>query len=345
MTSQPRIEGIDEAIRVADAYVDANNYEHARDILRRSLSQNPNDPSLLASYARVEIVLGNNWQAAHSAYASLAGAPNYEFAMRIYALALYNLGRQHDGLLMAWRAVTSHPNQAAPLRLYAQLLHGTWQLPSALIVIDNALYLDPHDVDALIRRGAILHDMGRSDESDAAYQAALALDPANAQALNDLAVHRLRRFKLGPALRGFLGAAGSDPEYGNLSRWNIGVALQRVLMFVTIGAGVLSGLLACAAGLHSEGHPTATLRVFTGLLTVALIVVLGWLFRQIPRNIMVSVLKEQPFTALRIGHALAAVVAGAWVTAIPWPVGFIAVGGILTLLALVIVRVGFFIGK
>lgn len=343
--TESRLEGIDEAFQVANAYVDARNYERAREVLGHALSQNPNDSSLLAAHARVELLLGNDWQAARSAYASLAGTPDYEFAMRLYALALYNLGRQHDGLWMAWRAVTSHPNEAAPLRLYAQLLHRTRQLRSALIVIDQALRLDPHDVDALIRRGSILHDMGQRSESDAAYRAALQIDPANAQALNDLAVHRLRRLKLGRALQGFLGAAGSDPGYGDLSRWNIGVVLRKVLTFVTIGAGVLSVLLSATAELCWQGHTTAALRVLVGLLTVALIGVLRWLLRQIPRRVLVSVLKEQPFAALRIAHAVVAVVAGAWVTVIPRPDALVAVGGILAVGALVIMRIGLSIGK
>lgn len=345
MTAEPRLGAIDEVIQVANAYVDARKYESAREILSRSLSQSPNDPTLLASYARAELALGNYLAAARSAYAALAGAPDSEFAMRLYALALFNLGRQYDGLWMAWRAVTSHPNEPAPLRLYALLLQKAWQLRSALDVIDRALRLDPQSVDAHIRRGSILHAMGRRDESEVSYRAALQLDPANAEALNDLAVHRLGRFKFGRALQGFLGAAGSDPEYGALSRRNIGVVLRKVLTLVTVGAGVLSVLLAVTAGVYDEGRSTAALRVLVGLLTAILVAVLRWLLRAIPRQVFVAVLREQYFFALRLGHAGVAVVAGAWVTVCPWPPGMIAVGGMLAVAALVIMRIGLFIRK
>ncbi|MCA2240901.1 tetratricopeptide repeat protein [Mycobacterium sp. WUMAC-067] len=345
MTSEPGLGRIDEAIRVADAYIDARKYESAREILGRSLSQNPNDPALLASYSRAELALGNYWPAARSAYAALSGAPDNEFAMRLYALSLYGLGRRDDGLWMAWRAVTSHPNEPAPLRLYALLLQRARQLRSALDVIDRALRLDPQNVEALIRRGSILDDMGLRNESEAAYRAALQLDPANAEALNDLAVHRLGHFKFGRALQGFLGAAGSDPEYGELSRRNIGVVLRKVLTLVTIGACVLSVLLAVTAGVYDEGRSTAALRVLVGLLTAILVAVLRWLLRAIPRQVFIAVLREQYFFALRLAHAGVVVVAGAWVTVCPWPPGMIAVGGMLAVAALVIMRIGLFIRK
>ena len=41
-----------KAIHVADAYFDSRNYERAREVLRRSLAEHPNDPDLLAQHAR-----------------------------------------------------------------------------------------------------------------------------------------------------------------------------------------------------------------------------------------------------------------------------------------------------
>lgn len=345
MTSEPGLGRIDEVINVANAYIDARKYERAREILSRSLAHNPNDSDLLATYARAEVALGNYGPGARSAYAALSGAPDNEFAMRLYALSLYGVGRHNDGLWMAWRAVTSHPNEPAPLRLYALLLQKTRQLRSALDVIDRALRLDPHSVEALIRRGSILGDMGLREESEASYRAALRLDPANAVALNDLAVQRLGHFKFGRALQGFLGAAGSDPEYGELSRRNIGVVLRKVLTLVTVGAGTLGVLLGFAAGAYYQGHSSAALRVLVGLLTATLIAGIRWLLRAIPRQVLVSVLREQYFFAVRLAHAVAAVAAGAWVTVCPWPAAMIAVGGLLAVSALVLIRIGLFIGK
>lgn len=332
-------------MQLARAYYATKNYQRARDVTRSALSQNPNDPDLLALNAAAEHALENHWVAAWSAYSALSTAPQHEFAMRVYALALYGLGRTYDALWMAWRGVTAHPNQAEQHRVYATLLAAARQFSSALFVVDRALQLESHSVDALILRGYILYRLGRVAESDAAYRQALQLDPGNAEALNDLAVHRLDSHKFGRALHGFLVAAGRDPALANLARRNIGVVLRKVLTGVTIGAGLVSVLLAITAGAYNDGRPTAVARVVVGLVTAALIAVLWWLLRAIPRGVLLSVLRKQHFSAARAIHALVAIAAGAWVTVYPGPPAMIAVGGLLAVIALIIIRIGLFIGK
>ncbi|OBG60438.1 MULTISPECIES: tetratricopeptide repeat protein [unclassified Mycobacterium] len=344
MTSDPGVRA-DSALQVARAYYATRNYQRTRDVTRAALSQNPNDPDLLALHAAADHALKNHGPAANSAYAALSVAPQHEFAMRVYALALEGLGRNYDAMWMAWRGVVAHPNQAAQYRLYAALLLRSRQMATALYVIDRALQLEPNDVDALNLRGAILHRLGRRSESVASYRQALQLDPGNAEALNDLAIHRLDGNKFGRALRGFLGAAGSDPELADLARRNIGVVLRKVLAGVTVGAGVLSVLLAITAGAYNDGRPTAVARVAVGLLTAAMIAVLWWLVRAIPRGVLLSVLRKQRFSAARAIHALVAIAAGAWVTVYPGPPAMIAVGGLLAVGALVIIRIGLLIGK
>src|ERR1700758_1687323 len=289
-----------EANHVADVYLDSGNYERAREVLRGALAEHPNEPGLLAQYARAEFLLENHPAAARAAYAALSAAPEDEMAMRIYALSLDGLGRGYEALWMAWRTVTAHPNEPLAHRLYAGLLQRSRQFTSALLAVDEALRLNPTSVDALVLRGSILHDLGRIAESDASYRQALTLDPGNAEALNNIGVNRLRRGKFTAALRGFLGAAGLDPTLGDLARRNIGVVLRKVLRLVTIVAGLLGLLVALVAGLHGEGHSTWVLRVIAGLVTVLLIVVLGRFYRAIPREVLASVLREQGFVAVRL---------------------------------------------
>jgi Tfp pilus assembly protein PilF len=342
---EPGIGPAAAAIHIADAYFDSRNYERAREVLRRSLAEHPNDPDLLAQHARAEFLLDNYPAAAWGAYAALSAAPQDEMAMRIYALSLDGLGRAYDAMWMAWRTVTAYPNSHLAHRLYARLLQKSRQFSSALLAVDEALRLDPTSVDALILRGSILHDLGRIGESDASYRQALTQEPGNAEALNNIGVNRLRRGKFTRALRGFLGAAGIDPTLGDLARRNIGVVLRRVLRLVTIVAGLLGLLVAFVAGLHGEGHSTGTLRVIAGLVTAILIAVLGRLYRTIPREVLASVLREQGFVAVRLVHALAAVAAGAWITIFPGPVAMVPVGAMLAISALILIRVGLFIGK
>lgn len=248
----PAADQRDEAIHIASIHCDTGNYERAREVLRSSLAQNPNDPNLLAHLSRAEYLLGNYDNAAWSAYSALAAAPESEFAMRLYAVSLDQLGRSWDALCMAWRAVLAHPNEPLAHRTYASLLQKAWQLPNALYAIDQALRLDPGNVDAHVLRGSILHDLRRIEESTEAYRAALALDPGNAEALNNLAINRLRRRKFAHALRGFLDAAGTDPAIGAVARRNIGVVLERVFRGVTVVAGVLAFLAAMVLKLNAK---------------------------------------------------------------------------------------------
>jgi Flp pilus assembly protein TadD len=333
------------AIHVAGAYFDSGNYERAREVLRGSLAEHPNDPGLLAQHARAEFLLNNFAAAAWSAYAALSAAPQDEMAMRIYALSHDGLGRGYEGLWMAWRTVLAHPNAPLAHHVYARLLQKSRQFSSALIAADEALRLNPTSADALVLRGSILHDLGRIAESDASYRQALSLDPDNADALNNIGVNRLRSWKFVRALRGFLGAAGNDPAFGDLARRNIGVVLRGVLRLVTFVAGLLGLLVAFVAGLHDEGHSTAALRVLAGLVTAVLIAVLGRLYRAVPRHVLASVLREQSFVALRIVHALVAVAAGAWITIFPGPAAMIPVGAMLAISSLILFRVGLFIGR
>ncbi|WP_156689014.1 tetratricopeptide repeat protein [Mycobacterium sp. Marseille-P9652] len=345
MTSGLGVDQGDDVLRLASAYFDSKNYERARDVIRRGLAQHPNDPALLARHAQAEIALGNYQAAAHSAYAALGASPQDEFAMRLYAWSLAGLGRSKDALWMAWRGVLAHPNEPLQHLTYARLLHAGRHQQFALQEIDQALRLNPVSVDALVLRGSILHELNRIPESDACYRAALELDPGNAEALNNLAVNRLQRGRLSRALRGFLGAAGSDPALGELARSNIGVVLRKVLMVVTIVAAVLGFLVAFAAVLHGEGRPTGALRGICGVLTAAIAVVLAWIARTIPRNVLASVLRQRYFAAVRLLHAVTAVVAGLWVVVYPGPQPLVAIGVVLAVSGFIVFRLGLFTGK
>src|ERR1700742_2791169 len=197
MTSDPGVDQADQAIRIAEAYFETENYERGREVLRRSLSQHPDNPGLLAQHARAEYLLENYDGASRSAYAALAAAPQHELAMRIYALSLDGLDRCGDALWMAWQGVRTHPNEPLQHRVYARLLQKPRKLHSALMVVDEALRLDPASPDGLVLRGSILHDLGRIRESTESYRQALALDANHAAALNNMAVNRLQRGKFG----------------------------------------------------------------------------------------------------------------------------------------------------
>ncbi|MDP7703369.1 MULTISPECIES: tetratricopeptide repeat protein [unclassified Mycobacterium] len=331
--TQPGPDPVAEAIVVADAYIESKNYQRAREVLRQVLAEHPNDPGLLAHHARAEYLIGDHAQAASSAYAALSAAPHDELAMRIYALALDGQGRGQEALWMAWRTVTQHPNEVLSHRLYARILQKAHRHHDALIEVDEALRLAPADVDTLVLRGTILHDLGYIAESSAAYERALSLDPGNAEAQNNLAVNRLRGGKFGHALRGFLGAAGSDPTLGNLVRRNIGAVLATILRRVTVLALVVGILSAFVGSSHDRDFRTVLMQVLIVMSVVVLIGNFVWLLRAVPRRTLVSAARSRAGVVVRIVHAVLAAVVGTYAVAFggPWaiPAGvFVAISGL-----------------
>lgn len=329
-----------EAIAVADAYIESKNYQRAREVLRQSLAEHPNDPGLLAHNARAEYLLGDHTQAAASAYAALSAAPHDELAMRIYALALDGQGRGQEALWMAWRTVRQHPNEVLSHRLYARILQKARRFPDALIEVDEALRLSPADVDTLVLRGTILHDLGHIAESSATYERVLALDPANAEAQNNLAVNRLRGGKFGHALRGFLGAAGSDPKLGNLVRRNIGAVLATILRRVTVLAVVVGILSAFVGSAREMDFRTVLMQVLVGMGVVVLIGNFVWLLRAVPRRTLISAARGRAGVVFRIVHAVLAVVVGTCAVAFGGSAWTIPAGAFVAISGLIIVRFG-----
>jgi hypothetical protein len=210
----------------------------------------------------------------------------------------------------------------------------------ALVEVDEALRLGPTDVDTLVLRGSILHDMGRIPQSTAAYEQALALEPANAEALNNLAVNRLRSGKFSHALRGFLGAAGSDPTLGNLVRRNIGAVLATMLRRVTVAAVMLGVLSAFVGSSHGADFRTVLLRVLTVMLVLVLIGNVVWLLRVVPRPTLISVLRGRASVVVRIVHAVFAMAVGACAVVFDGPPWTVPAGVLVAVCGLVIVRFG-----
>ncbi|WP_205876915.1 tetratricopeptide repeat protein [Mycobacterium camsae] len=340
--TQPGPDPVAEAIAVANAYIESKNYHRAGEVLRQVLAEHPEDPGLLAHQARIEYLLGDYAQAGSIAYTALSAAPHDELAMRIYTLALDGQGRGYEALWMAWKTVTTHPNEVLAHRLYARVLQKARRFPDALVEVDEALRLSPADVDTLVLRGAILHDLGRIAESSASYERALSLDPGNAEALNNLAVNRLRGGKFGHALRGFLGAAGNDPALGNLVRRNIGAVLATILRRVTVLALVV-GILSAFVG-SSRGADFRTV-MMQMLIVIGLVVLIGnfvWLLRTVPRRTLASAARSRPGVVVRIVHAVLAAVVGACTVVFggPWA---IPAGVLVAVSGLFIVRFGLFV--
>lgn len=339
MTSGAETDGRADAVNIARAYIETGNYERAKEVLGQQLSQEPNDPALLAVYADAELRLENYPSAAESARAALSITPSDAAIMRIYALAIDGLGRSAEALELAWRSALDNPNDPVAHWFYARLLHDSREYVSALIVVDEALRLSPLFTTALFLRGLILKKLGRVEESTAAYQRVLELDPDHAEALHNLAVNRLGRGKLGRALEGLLGAARLEPMLGDLARVNIGLVLSKMLSRAAIVALVLGVATLVAGVVRAEGEATTPQRVVVGLVTAGLIVALWRMRRVVPSHVFKAAVRRRPSLVIRVVHAVGSVGVGLWVTAIGPGVWSISTGLGLVVFSLFLIKV------
>lgn len=328
---------VDDIVHAARLYADTRNYARARQLLGQALAENPNDPAVLAQYARVEHLLGHHEVAANSAYSALSQEPTHEHAMRIYSLALEGLRRHHEALWMAWRTVTTHPQEPLAHYLYASLLRQGHRPLDALVVVTEALRLNSQDADFHVLRGLILKDLGRVAESSQAYHEALRLEPGHANAMNNLAVNRLKRGKLSKALSGFMGAAQADPALGDLARNNVAVVIARVTRFTTPVIAFEGIIVMLAGSPTAPAGQTLPARVLAGICVALLVAVWCWLVRALPRRVLVTALRTWPILAIRTAFTAFAVLVGLFgVLGRPWVL--LAGGGLALLFGGVIIR-------
>lgn len=316
-------------IALATAYADSRKFEHAEQVLREGLTAFPGSPDLLANVARIQVLTGDHESAITTAEAALAVSPSHGFAMRIHAVALDGGGRLDEALLAAWRAATNHPHDRLAHFVYAELLLKAAHPQEALYVIGEALRVNPSTPDSHVLRGQILARLGRLDESTESYREALRIDPGYASAVHNIAVNGLARKRTSSALRGFLGAARLDPELGELARNNIGVALTGALRPGTAFAVVVSLFAVLAAA----GPQDVALRVYAGVCTVGLVIVLVPLARNLPLRTLRSVLRTRSLLSIRLAIIVCAI-----------PVGMLAVLGctsaVLSAVAVLLLVVG-----
>jgi Flp pilus assembly protein TadD len=323
--------GIEAAVTLASAYVDARNHSRAEQVLREALTASPDSSELLANLARVQILMKDHRAAAVTAYAALVISPEDAFALRMYAIALDGIGRLHDALSVAWRSAINHPHDRLAHYVYAELLLKAGRAHDALYVVGEVLRLDPANTDNHVLRGQILARLNRSRESTAAYEEALRLDPGNAAAVHNIAVNRLAGGRWSKAFRGFLGAARLDPELGDLARRNIGAALARQLRI----ANLIVLFLAFLALMAKESPDSVGPRVWAGILAATLFVRLAWLSRMVPLRTWRSVLAARQMLIVRLGLTAYAIAVG--VVAAVDPGGPVTSPAAPTLLALTVI--------
>ena len=150
------VAGTDAALHLAWAYLDANTYLRAEEVLRSALTDDPGDPRLLTTLARSKLGQEEFVDAENAARAALASAPRDEWAMHACARALQGQDRIAEALEITRNSVTHHPHSSAAHHWHAELLRAAGRPEEALIFAEEAMRLDPHDVETMVLRADVL---------------------------------------------------------------------------------------------------------------------------------------------------------------------------------------------
>ncbi|QIV79899.1 tetratricopeptide repeat protein [Mycolicibacterium frederiksbergense] len=304
----------DAAVPLAWAYMEANRYQRAEEVLRSALSTDPHHPRLLAALGLSEVNQGKFAAAEQTARAALSIAPQDEGAMLTYARALHGQHRIGEGLEVTREAVTLRPHSSSAHHWHAELLRAAGRLDEALTAVEEALRLDPHDVDTMVLRAGVLlanFDI-ESDQAVAGYRDALRVQPDHAGALHGLATVFAVRRQNWRAIYGFLDVGRLEPEEAELVRYNVGVVLTSVLRKSSWVVLVVAIAVVAARVQHTDGHSTTFARTVAGLGAAHLLLTHTRLrHHRLPRQTRKTIMRQRKLLALRSLMLYVGVVVGA----------------------------------
>jgi len=181
-TPADKVDPLMQAAGEANMALASRQYDKARGLVDGALKLKPNDPTLLALYARIEGAAGNLAQARSRADAAVAAGPDN-------ALAWVNLGIVQE---MA-------NDDAGAQRAY-----------------DKAIALDAGLVEPHIRRGNYLMRAGRFDDASAAYRAVVKDDPKDTAGWVHLVAAEVAAGRCAPVLKDINSALAKDSKNGFL---------------------------------------------------------------------------------------------------------------------------------
>jgi tetratricopeptide (TPR) repeat protein len=170
-------------------YQEAGRHLDARQLLRQMLTDNPNDPVLLAELAREDQALGLN-QEALAIYERLSALVQGPDALELHlTLAEAYMSSQQAALARPHyqAAIAQRPEDVRLRVALGDCLTALGEFEGAAEQYQQAVRLDPQQPAIHFRRGQALARLGEIDAALAAYQTGLLMDPTNEQALTMVA--------------------------------------------------------------------------------------------------------------------------------------------------------------
>ena len=197
---------------------DLGRYDEAAEEIAAGLAVEPDEPSLLATLARIHLAADQPAEALVAADRAAATTPAQLPSLVVRAMALTDSGRYADAARVAGDILRQWPGDAYAQRTGAALLSESRNGQEALNAAWDAVRLAPADAEAHLVLAVVSARLRLFDLAQRAYGQALDLDAGLSDAQRDVGIVRLERRRWAQALEGMadeaaLGTADAAPDF------------------------------------------------------------------------------------------------------------------------------------
>jgi predicted TPR repeat methyltransferase len=160
---------------------------------RRWMEQRASNDRALTLDEAVAVALAlqqaEQWAAAEDIYRTiLEAAPDHADALHFSGVLAHQQGRSADAVALIERSLELEPQRADWYSNLGIVLQSRLSLDDAIAAYRTAIALDPSHANAHSNLGVVLRAKGELDEAEAAYRAAIRIDPGHADAYHNLGV-------------------------------------------------------------------------------------------------------------------------------------------------------------
>jgi hypothetical protein len=181
---------------------DLGRYDEAAGEIAAGLSVAPDEPSLLATLARIHLAAEQPVEALAAAERAVAAAPGTLTTLVVRAMALTDSRRYADAARVASDILRRWPADAYAQRTGAALLSESRNGQDALNAAWNGVRVAPAEAEAHLVLAVVAARLQLFDLAQRAYAEALDLDPAIGTAQTDVGIVRFERRRWAQALEG-----------------------------------------------------------------------------------------------------------------------------------------------
>ena len=137
----------------------------------------------------VALQQAEQWSAAEDIYRTiLEAAPNHPDALHFSGVLAHQQGRSDDAAALIQRSLELEPDRADWHSNLGIVLQNRLSLDDAVAAFRCAIALDPSHANAHSNLGVVLRAKGEVAEAEAAYRAAIRIDPEHSDAYHNLGV-------------------------------------------------------------------------------------------------------------------------------------------------------------